>query len=325
VATIHGAPAGGEAHIAATEVDDEEEAIQMAQIDGQVPGARGMDVLTRKPGTRAPESGYEKVVILPKMEDRDLSTHAWADARFAADILAEHALFFALLMPEELAAKERAEALEFQRSFSQLYDRIVAEKRPERSEVKGFLGPISEAVKPFIEYKARLGEAQASGKLRSLVWPLLFDHTRHEAERWQRRFNDLARGDVEFERREVVPFWANIMDEHARFVAHLLDPDEFELIEKAFSASNVFRQLSDDSVAGTVAALATEPGTVIDSLVQHPEVDAVMSAVQTILDFDTQAARDIEAGRIKSIIEPRLADHTRRETLKFLNELKRAV
>jgi FeS assembly SUF system protein len=55
------------------------------------------------------------------------------------------------------------------------------------------------------------------------------------------------------------------------------------------------------------------------------EIDAVMSAVQSILDFKTQAVRDIEAGRIRSIIEPRLADHVRREALKFLNELKRAV
>jgi DUF2935 family protein len=284
-----------------------------------------MDIITRSPGGTAPESNYEKVVILPKLEDQDPSKHAWADARFATDILAEHALFFALLMPEELAAKERAEALQFQQSFTQLFDRIVADKPPERSDVKNFVAPLTEAIKPFIEYKARLGEAQTSGKLRSLVWPLFFDHTRHEAERWERRFNDLARGEADFERFEVVKFWTNIMDEHARFVAHLLDPDEFELIEKAFSASTVFRKLSDDSVGGTVAALAAEPGTVIDSLAQHPEVDAVMSAVQTILDFKTQAVRDIEAGRIKSIIEPRLADHVRREALKFFNELKRAV
>ena len=297
----------------------------MTQIDGQTPGAQGMDVLTRTPGTGSPESNSEKVVILPKMGDQDLSKHAWADARFAADILAEHAFFFALLMPEELAAKERAEALQFQRSFTELYERIVAGKPPERSEVKGFVALLTEAIKPFIEYKARLGEAQTSGKLRSLVWPLFFDHTRHEAERWGRRFDDLARGEADFERFEVVKFWTNIMDEHARFVAHLLDPDEFELIDKAFSASAVFRKLSDDTVGGTIAALAAEPGTVIDSLAQHPEVDAVMSAVQTILDFKTQAVRDIEAGRIKSIIEPRLADHVRREALKFFNELKRAV
>ena len=298
----------------------------MPAIETQLPvGAHGMDVLTRTPGASAPESPSEKLVILPKRDDREVASHAWADARFAADIMAEHAYFFAVLMPEELAARERADALQFQRSFTALYDRIVAAKRPERAEVKGFVGEVSEAIKPFIEYKARLGEAHTSGDLRSLVWPLFFDHTRHEAERWDRRLNDLARGETEFERAEVVKFWTNIMDEHSRFIAHLLDPDEFELIEKAMSTSNVFRQLGDDSVAGTVGALASEPGTVLSSLSQHPEVDAVMSAVQTILDFKTQAVRDIEAGRIKSIIEPKLADHVRREALKFLNELKRAV
>ena len=71
--------------------------------------------------------------------------------------------------------------------------------------------------------------------------------------------------------------------------------------------------------------MADEPATVLDSLAKDPELDAVLSAAQTILDFKTQAVRDIEAGRIKSIIEPRLADHVRREALKFLNELKRAV
>jgi len=48
------------------------------------------------------------------------------------------------------------------------------------------------------------------------------------------------------------------------------------------------------------------------------------SAAQTILDFKTKAARDIEGNRIKSIIDPRLADHVRREALKFVDELKRA-
>jgi hypothetical protein len=135
--------------------------------------------------------------------------------------------------------------------------------------------------------------------------------------------NDLAGGESEFDRSEVVRFWTNIMDEHARFVAHLLDPNEFELIEKSFAASNVFRDLGKPG--GAVAALVGEPGTVLDSLAKNPDLDAVMSAAQTILDFKTKAVRDIEAGRIKSIIEPRLADHVRREALKFLNELKRAV
>jgi hypothetical protein len=284
-----------------------------------------MDVITRKPGAAQPETKYEKVVVLPNADDKDASNHAWADARFATDILSEHGLFFALLMPEELAKEERGEALTFYREFGEMHRQIAAQKPPERSEVKTFLGRVRERVMPFIEYKQRLGDAQRSGKLRSLVWPLFFDHTRHEAERWNRRFDALSRGQVEFERKEVVTFWTNIMDEHARFVAHLLDPDEYELIEKAFKTAKVFWKLEKDGVAGAVSALSAQPGVVVDSLAKNPDLDAVMSAAQTMLDFKTQAVRDIEAGRIKSIIEPRLADHVRREALKFVNELKRAV
>jgi hypothetical protein len=286
------------------------------------PIASTMDMLTRSAGATGPESAYEKVMILPHGDDRDPARHAWADARFAADILAEHALFFALLMPEEVAPDERAEALEFKQTFTALFERIEAGPAPERSELRRFTGEVIEQIKPFVEYKARLGEAQTSGALRSLVWPLFFDHTRNEAERWERRLAALGSGESDFDRGEVVTFWTNIMDEHARFVAHLLDPDELELIEKSFKTANVFRDLGN---GGAVAALVDEPGTVVDSLVKNPDIDAVMSAAQTILDFKTQAVRDIEAGRIKSIIEPRLADHVRREALKFLDELKRAV
>jgi hypothetical protein len=123
----------------------------------------------------------------------------------------------------------------------------------------------------------------------------------------------------------VAAFWNNIMDEHARFVAHLLDPDEFELVEKATRTGHVFRELGSGGVGGAAAALAAEPGTVVGALTEHPETSAVLSAAETILEFKTQAARDIEAARIKSIIDPRLSDHVRREALKFVDEFKRAV
>jgi hypothetical protein len=300
------------------QTDDAQQAEMRVPIDS-------MDVITRTPEARRPESKFEKVVIVPNRDDKDPSNHAWADARFATDILSEHGLFFALLMPEELAKEERAEALGFYREFGELHRQVAATKPPTRTEVKPFLGKIREKVMPFIEYKQRLGDAQKAGKLRSLVWPLFFDHTRHEAERWNRRFDALSRGEIEFERKEVVTFWTNIMDEHARFVAHLLDPDEYALIEKCFKTAEVFRELQRDGVAGAVSALAAQPGVVVDSLGKNPEIDAVMSAAQTMLDFKTQAVRDIESARIKSIIEPRLADHVRREALKFVNELKRAV
>ena len=76
-------------------------------------------------------------------------------------------------------------------------------------------------------------------------------------------------------------------------------------------------------IGGVAAAAVHEPAAVINSLVENPETSAVLSAAETILDFKTKAARDIEAARIKSIIDPRLADHVRREAPKFRNELQR--
>ena len=284
----------------------------------------GFIVHTRSGGTEA-ESIFDKPIILPEQGEQSPSLHAWADARFATDIMAEHALFFVLLMPPELAAKERTEAEQFHKTFTALYARIEADGPPEPSALKSFAASVLEEIKPFIEYKARLGDAQTSGSLRSLVWPMFFDHTRHEAERWTRRLETLAGGESELDRSEVSIFWTEIMDEHARFVAHLLDPDEFALIDTCMKTSRVFCDLHKGGAHGVVSALLDEPGTVTNSLIQNPETDAILSAAQTILDFKTKAARDIEGGRIKSIIDPRLADHVRREALKFVDELKRAV
>jgi hypothetical protein len=271
------------------------------------------------------ESPFEKTVILPAHDQKDVAMHAWADARFTVDIMAEHALFFVLLMPPEVAARERAEAEQFHQTFTALYVKIDAGGPPQRSALRSFASAVLEEIKPFIDYKARLGEAQATGKLRSLVWPLFFDHTQHEAERWTRRLQVLASGQSEFDHTEVATFWTEIMDEHARFVAHLVDPNEFELIDTCMKTSGVFRHLHHGGLGGVVGALVSEPSTVVKSLVKNPETIAILSAAETILDFKTKSARDIEAGRIKSIIDPRLADHVRREALKFVDELKRAV
>lgn len=286
--------------------------------------ADGLIIQTRG-GGREIESPTEKPVILPAAGQSDPAVHAWADARFAIDIMMEHALFFVLLMPPETAGAEREEAQRFHERFKTLLARIETGGPPHRSGLKLFAQDVIDEIRPFTEYKARCGEAQTAGRLRSLVWPLFFDHTRHEAERWTRRMEILAHGESEFDRNEVATFWTNIMDEHARFVGHLLDPDEVELVDTCFRTSHVFRELHKGGVGGVASALVAEPGTVVSSLVENPETDAILSAAETILDFKTRATRDIEAGRIKSIIDPRLGDHVRREAFKFVNELKRAV
>lgn len=286
--------------------------------------AEGFVVHTRTAGLEA-SSPYEKSMCLPAQNQLSPSMHAWADARFAVDIMAEHALFFVLLMPPEVAGRERAEAKVFHERLSTLLSTIEKGGPPPPNEVASFCRSVVEEIKPFIEFKARMADGQASGTLRSLVWPLFFDHTRHEAERWVRRLEQLATGESEFDRREVSQFWTEIMDEHSRFVAHLLDPSEFELIDTCMKTSRVFCHLHEGGIHGVTAALLDEPGTVVKSLMENPETSAILSAAESILEFKTKTVRDIEAGRLRSIIDPRLADHVRREAQKFVDELRRAV
>ena len=85
-------------------------------------------------GGKELEGVYEKPVVVPAADNNDPAFHAWADARFATDIMAEHAFFFALLMPQEIAAEERAEALRFSELFASCIKQIDAAAPPERSE-----------------------------------------------------------------------------------------------------------------------------------------------------------------------------------------------
>lgn len=91
------------------------------------------------------------------------------------------------------------------------------------------------------------------------------------------------------------------MGEHSGFIAHLLDPDEKLLIDQASKLEKSFRGREFRKVRG----------------------DAVMKAAQEVLDFKTVGEKGIYAGKIKSIISPRLASHVRREAVRFVDELKR--
>src|SRR5687767_15888981 len=125
----------------------------------------GFHTYTRSPDG-ALEAPYEKPVIVPSETDRDPAHHAWADARFATDIMSEHAEFFALLMPPELMPAQRQQAVEFAAQFAELHRRIDAGGPPDPNDVASFCGQVVEAVKPFIDYKATLGAAQREGTFR---------------------------------------------------------------------------------------------------------------------------------------------------------------
>lgn len=82
-------------------------------------------------------------------------------------------------------------------------------------------------------------------------------------------------------------------------------PDEYKLIETALATAGVFAELTG-GIGGSAVATAKHPVVVAKAIVHNPELDEVMSAAREILDFKTTAGRDNEAGRIMSIIDPRL-------------------
>ena len=242
-----------------------------------------------------------KPVFVPEAGAKDPISFSLADTLFWTDILSEHGQFFSMLMPGDELAPHRAEAERFKTTFAQQFERARSASI-DQSNYTQLNRQTVELVKPFIEWKRRLGEAQAKGRIRSLVWPDFFEHTAMEAERFTRRLDVLSRGPAELDQNEVVTFWAKIMEDHAEFISHLLDPQEKTLIAAARKSADLFEKLRTDK-GGKVKALAEG---------------------QAMVAFKTTATKGIEEGKIKSIIHPTLADHVRREAVKFVDELKRA-
>ena len=252
-------------------------------------------------------NGGDKPTYVPPEGDMSPVSHSLADNLFWNDIFMEHAKFFAMLMPGPELASQRRQAEEFQGIFAKQFE-TVRQAKLDSSNFADVNRSTIELVKPFIEFKRKMQTEQARGRLHSLVWPTFFDHTAREAERFTKRLENLSRGRAELERKEVVDFWTRIMAEHADFIAHLLDPEEQKLVDTAFKTSKAFRELR--------GGRAPEPAAKLK--------DPVLKAGEEILEFKTVAEKEIKGGLIKSIINPPLADHVRREAVKFIDELKRA-
>lgn len=264
-------------------------------------------------GVVAPASKYEKLVMLPALSEKDPCVHAYADACFAVDIMAEHALFFVMLMPPELVQAERSQAQQFQSTFTNLLKKLEANGVPKPDGLKAFCQTVIDAIKPFIDYKQKALDATLSGSLRSLVWPLFFQHTLDEAVRWSARLTQLSSAQSEYNRQDTATFWTKIIEEHAQFEAHLLDPQEQVQIATCLAHSKILHDLHAACMGPSGCPVVV--GT----------ADPVLQAAKDVLKIDTDEVRAIEAVTVRSIIDPRLGDHFRRETLKFVDEMQRAM
>ncbi len=207
-----------------------------------------------------------------------------------------------MLLPGAEATVLRRRALEFRDRFQAQFG-AVREATVDATNYRDINRQTIELIGPFVAFKLELEEALRTGRVRGLVYPTFAAHIAAEAEHFRMRLLDLNAGEVQFDLATLVPFWSRIMGEHALFAAHLLDPGhERPLIEQARDLAARFEALSTSRDAAMVAA-----------------------AGEMILDYKETAESGIESGEIQSIIHPALADHIRREAVKFLDELRRAA
>jgi hypothetical protein len=147
-------------------------------------------------------------------------------------------------------------------------------------------------------------------------FPLLVDHTSREANYFRNRLEELNEGKLEPLPDAIIDenvFFLRIMADHAKFIGHLLDPSERQLVEQARGFSQDFDQLLFQ--AKDLDSMRPQSQTVplLDQFLDQNRV-----SVKALRDFK-QTARDlINACKIKSIIHPLLADHVFREAERFL-------
>jgi hypothetical protein len=252
------------------------------------------------PGVTA-VSGAKKPVFVPAMGSTDPVAHSLAESLFWLDQEFEHTKFFIMHMPSPDLDPQRAQVIQFQNDFTARLN-AVRGGGVGRPNLAAFNRPTIELVRRFLDAKRQMEKEQEAGRLKSLAWPSFFEHVALEGERFANRLEKFSQGSVEMDRSEVVNFWSRIMADHADFIAHLLDPEERALVRKAMQTAGAWREAKSGG-----------------------SKDKVKGSLDEFIAFKKTAQAGVEAGQIKSIIHPLLADHVLREALKFSDELKRTA
>ncbi len=168
----------------------------------------------------------------------------------------------------------------------------------------------------LIAFKTQVLDAMLTCKLFTSNFPLLIDHIRREAIFFVEHLQRLQRRQPVDPTKQLIEekaFWDRIMKEHAQFIAHLLDPTEVALIDKADKFADLFKLLETKVKSLQACAVCSSSNLV--------PVREETTATQSIRNFKATATDLILACRVKSLIIPLLGDHVLREANHFLRIL----
>lgn len=282
--------------------------------------------------------------VRPIKEKTDFITESLRQNRFWTQIMSEHALF----IREGLPCTETAfinEAIELQGLFAQLKARADQTPR-DQAAVCALNRDVIQALNRIIDFKSAVLRRMITCQMGGFNYPLLIDHIRREAIRFRAnllKLNNNIRTPIAELALEEEIFWLRIMGDHARFIAHLLDPSERPLVQRATQLGRDFetlrlqgldlesmlvpRDYENHLLPADLMGGPLPPGFgnlpepfVIPRLRRFNE--EVIEATRGIRDFKATALELVEACKVLSLISPLLASHVLREAEMALGDLE---
>ncbi|WP_040949540.1 DUF2935 domain-containing protein [Gorillibacterium massiliense] len=239
------------------------------------------------------------------------------EIRFWSRIMKEHSLFLRLGFRCE-DTQLINEANHFYATFESIESRAQAfSAETDPQIIQRFNVEVHTAVSHIWVFKRKvLGLILTCQLIGQNNFPLLLDHTSREAFYFRNRLEQLNAGKLDPLPDAIINenvFFLRIMADHAKFIAHLLDPSERKLVDQAREFSDDFDKLLFQARDLDSMRPQSQTAPLLDQFLDQNRV-----SVQSLRDFKKTARDLIEACRIKSIIHPLLADHVFREAERFL-------
>lgn len=162
----------------------------------------------------------------------------------------------------------------------------------------------------IINFKEKVLNQVLECKIFIFIYPHMLEHLIREAKFYLKSLIDLQERIVpkkDILQQEI--FWDDIMGEHAEFIRGLLDPTEKDLIKKTHEFAHLFQKLSEETEEANEDDICEITGK-------------NLKATEKIKEFKTTATKGLLDCKIKSLINPLLADHVTREANRYIRVLK---
>lgn len=207
------------------------------------------------------------------------------EINFWSQQMSEHALFLHLGLEEP---RLKAMALKLHKEF----EKFIEKFRTTKSNLDAIL-PLTKNLRAF---KVKVLETLNTGKWIGWIFPLFAQHIILELDYFVDKLNGIP-----YSAHDEAVFWNTINGEHAGFEAHLLDPTERKLSERADNFSKQFAQI----------VKSEEEMFLQISLKSARELNGYQKTLQ----------RGIQGNTIRSVIHPVLIDHVIREDQRSIKTL----